>query len=331
MLFRSLYWLLEPNRQSAATNGFEERAVERGEVLFSNKDMPKYDPTKSLLCANCHGADAGGGQAPFVVTPAAQGDENARPIQVAWKAPALNNVFSRFDDEQVHTILVYGRPGSPMPAWGVAGGGPKNEQAITDLMAYLHSIQLSAKDAAKVASAAPKKYIAEQQGYVDAAQGEVADAQKALAEATTPEAKATAQQSLADAQFALTRSQARYDEMSKASEGQLLFETNCARCHTKTWSYYDPSNPKIPDIPPAGSGALGPSLRGGSVLLQFPGQPADDATTPGFQKQYDWVAVGAAINKPYGVRGISSGQMPHMGIILTKAQIEAIIRYERSL
>ena len=130
-----LYWLLEPNRQSAATSGFEERAVERGEVLFSNKDMPKYDPTKSLLCANCHGADAAGGQAPFVVTPAAQGDENARPIQVAWKAPALNNVFSRFDDEQVHTILVYGRPGSPMPAWGVAGGGPKNEQAITDLIA----------------------------------------------------------------------------------------------------------------------------------------------------------------------------------------------------
>ena len=59
--------------------------------------------------------------------------------------------------------------------------------------------------------------------------------------------------------------------------------------------------------------------------------PADDATTPGFQKQYDWVSVGAAVNKPYGVRGISSGQMPHMGIILTKAQIEAIIRYERSL
>ena len=124
---------------------------------------------------------------------------------------------------------------------------------------------------------------------------------------------------------------ARYDEMRNAGEGQLLFETNCARCHTKSWSYYDPSNPKIPDIPPAGSGALGPSLRAGSVLLQFPGEPADSTTTPGFQKQYDWVAVGAGINKPYGVRGISSGQMPHMGIILTKAQIEAIIKYERSL
>lgn len=326
-----LYWLVEPGRQASATKGFEERAIERGEVLYSNKDMPNYDPAKSLLCANCHGADAGGGQAPFVVTPAAQGNENARPIQVAWKAPALNTVFSRFDADQVHNILVYGRPGSPMPAWGVAGGGPKNEQAITDLIAYLESIQLSSAKAGQVATAATKKYVAEQKTFVTAAQQNLDDAKAALAEATTPAARATAQQAVVDAEFALTRSEARYDEMRNADEGQLLFETNCARCHTKSWSYYDPSNPKIPTIPPAGSGALGPSLRGGSVLLQFPGLPADDPATPGFQKQYDWVAVGAGVNKPYGVRGISSGQMPHMGIILTKAQIEAIIKYERAL
>ena len=326
-----LYWLVEPNRQESAAIGFEERAVERGEVLYSNKDMPNYDGAKSLLCANCHGADGGGGQAPFVVTPAAQGNESARPISVAWKAPALNTVFSRFDEEQVHNILVYGRPGSPMPAWGVAGGGPKNEQAITDLMAYLESIQLSAQDAGKQATAATKKYVAEQKTYVEQAQQNLTDAQTALAEAKTPEERTTAQADVAAAELALARSEARYDEMRNAGEGQLLFETNCARCHTKSWSYYDPSNPKIPDIPPAGSGALGPSLRAGSVLLQFPGEPADSTTTPGFQKQYDWVAVGAGINKPYGVRGISSGQMPHMGIILTKAQIEAIIKYERSL
>lgn len=326
-----LYWLVEPNRQASASKGFEERAVERGEVLYSNKDMPNYDPAKSLLCANCHGADAAGGQAPFVVTPAAQGNESARPIQVAWKAPSLNDVFSRFDEEQIHTVLVYGRPGSPMPAWGVAGGGPKNEQAITDLIAYLKHIQVSSKEAGARASAAPKKYVAEQKAFVTASQQNLADAQEALAEATTPEERTAAQQAVVDAEFALTRSEARYAEMRDASEGQLLFETNCARCHTKAWSYYDPSNPKIPDIPPAGSGALGPSLRAGSVLQQFPGLPADDPATPGFQKQYDWVAVGAGINKPYGVRGISSGQMPHMGIILTKAQIEAIIKYERSL
>jgi hypothetical protein len=33
----------------------------------------------------------------------------------------------------------------------------------------------------------------------------------------------------------------------------------------------------------------------------------------------------------YGVRGISSGRMPHFGAVLSKQQIEAIMAYERSL
>ena len=33
--------------------------------------------------------------------------------------------------------------GTPMPAWGIEGGGPKNDQAISDIVAYLKSIQLS--------------------------------------------------------------------------------------------------------------------------------------------------------------------------------------------
>ena len=329
-----LYWLVEPARQDAAVIGFDERAVERGAVLFANDTMPAYEAAKSLLCANCHGADGGGGAAPFVVTPAAQGNESARPISVSWKAPALNNVFYRFDDTQVHNILVYGRPGSPMPAWGVLGGGPKNDQAITDLMAYLHSIQISPAKAKATATAAPAKYKAEQAGSVKIAETNLETATAALSALpanATPEARSAAESAVTGATFALSRSKARSTEMKNASEGQLLFETNCARCHTKTWSYFDPSNPLIPDVPPAGSGALGPSLRGGSVLLQFPGTPIDDSTTPGFQKQYEWIAVGAAINKAYGVRGISSGQMPHAGLFLTKAQIESIVRYERGL
>ena len=34
-----------------------------------------------------------------------------------------------------------------MQAWGVAGGGPKNAQAISDIVAYLLTIQLSPEDA----------------------------------------------------------------------------------------------------------------------------------------------------------------------------------------
>jgi hypothetical protein len=87
----------------------------------------------------------------------------------------------------------------------------------------------------------------------------------------------------------------------------------------------------VPEPAPPGSGALGPSLRDGSTLEQFPGLPADSADTPGFQKQYEWIAEGAEEHKGYGVRGISTGRMPHFGAILTKDQIDAIIRYERNL
>ncbi len=329
-----LYWLVEPARQEAAVIGFDERAVERGAVLFANDTMHEYDSAKSLLCANCHGADGAGGAAPFVVTPAAQGSETARPIKVSWKAPSLNNVFYRFDDAQVHNILVYGRPGTPMPAWGIAGGGPKNEQAITDLMAYIRSIQISPTRAKATATAATTKFKAEQAGYVKAAESNLTATTEALAALpanATPQVRSAAESAVTGAQAALARSEASSEAAKNASEGALLFETNCARCHTNTWSYFDPSNPLIPDLPLAGSGALGPSLRGGTVLLQFPGTPIDNSATPGFQKQYEWISVGAGVNKAYGVRGISSGQMPHMGLFLTKAQIESIVRYERGL
>ena len=46
-------------------------------------------------------------------------------------------------ENQVNHIITYGRPGTPMPAWGIEGGGPKNDQAISDLVEYLKSIQLS--------------------------------------------------------------------------------------------------------------------------------------------------------------------------------------------
>ena len=41
--------------------------------------------------------------------------------------------------------------------------------------------------------------------------------------------------------------------------------------------------------------------------------------------------MGVEANKGFGVRGISSGRMPHFGNILSKQQIDAIIDFERSL
>jgi hypothetical protein len=73
-----------------------------------------------------------------------------------------------------------------------------------------------------------------------------------------------------------------------------------------------------------GGGAYGPNLTDGREIEQFPG--AD-----GPKDQYDFIADGVRRNDQYGVRGISSGRMPHFGKILTKQQIQAIVEYERSL
>ena len=70
--------------------------------------------------------NATGGVAPYTVTDPTTGEVTA----VDWMAPALNTVLYRFDEDEVRYIITYGRPGSPMSAWGLEGGGPMNAQQI---------------------------------------------------------------------------------------------------------------------------------------------------------------------------------------------------------
>ena len=128
-----LYWLQEPSQLSGWEGQFDEISVGRGEEQF----LPSAEG--GLGCADCHGGmEATGGSAPHVLT-----DANGNFVeQVDWKAPALNMLMYRYDEEEVRELLVYGRPFSPMPAWGVEGNGPLNEQQIGDLIAYIESIQL---------------------------------------------------------------------------------------------------------------------------------------------------------------------------------------------
>ena len=66
---------------------------------------------------------------------------------MSWKAPALQTVLLKFSDDEVRYIITYGRPFSPMSPWGLAGGGPMNDQQIDSIVAYLHSIQLTPEQA----------------------------------------------------------------------------------------------------------------------------------------------------------------------------------------
>ena len=330
-----LYFLVEPNREKTAEDDFNARAVTRGATLFANTQSEHYDPTRSLLCADCHGVDGKGGSTYFVIKsedPACdttkgvtnKTPEECLPKQVTWQAPPLDVALLRYDKQQVHDIITYGRPGTPMPAWGVKSGkGVLNEQGVKDLVAYVESIQTTPAEAKKRFSVETIRKKAAKD--VKGARKTLADAESALAETTDPDERADAEQKVTDAQTALDNAVAYDEHVQSASDGELVFESQCARCHTKGWSYYDPLDPSAAPAPgPQGGGAYGPNLTDGSEERQFPGKAGPD-------NQYDWVANGKPANEAYGIRGISSGRMPHFINILSKEEIEAVVTYERSL
>src|SRR4051794_457218 len=187
-----LYWIAEPNRQAGAKKYFADRAANAtfhhgqpvgGGALFAPTAEGGFN------CAGCHGgASAIGGQVAYTLTDPKTG----KLRQVQWKAPALNTATLRFTDDQLKDVLTYGRPFSPMPAWGLDGGGPMNDQQITNLIAYLHKIQIS-KKAARAAST--KAADAERQRLLGLGDS-LAAAQAKLAAATTDDDKKTAQEAV---------------------------------------------------------------------------------------------------------------------------------------
>ena len=141
-----LYWAREPGRQAGAERGFDNRAVKRGWSLFQPTDSPEHGA--HFGCAGCHGPVGEGGSTRYTMT-----DYLGRTRTVDWEAPALDTVRLRFDRDETRRIIVYGRPNTPMPAWGTEGGGPLNDQQVDDLVAYIESIQLSSEDAKAKAKA----------------------------------------------------------------------------------------------------------------------------------------------------------------------------------
>lgn len=136
-----IYFLNETDRQESSEHRFEEIAVERGHEWWL-----EYE------CWRCHGDDGNGGGAPFV--------EPRSGIATTWAAPSLNDILYRYTEEETRFWIVYGRPGTPMPAWGTEGGGPLNSQQIDELVAYIGSIQLPQQEVlAKAGSAVTRETL----------------------------------------------------------------------------------------------------------------------------------------------------------------------------
>ena len=227
------YWVLEPDRQAGAQEGWDKRFASWGAELFAPTAEGGFN------CAGCHGGMAGvGGEAPFTVTDDITGEVTA----VNWKAPAVNTVFYKFDESEVEFILNYGRPFSPMSPWGVVGGGPMTSQQIETLIEYMKSIQIP-RDGCLPDELGGEEYFDVQlceSGELPASEQETI--QTALDNAMAADPSIT----LGEAVFNLELGSGTY---------------SCARCHTLGWSYGDPGI--------TGQGAYGLNLTGGSTNSAF--------------------------------------------------------------
>lgn len=124
-----IYYLSEFDRQEGFVEEFAEASLERGHEVWDE-----------FGCGDCHGATGGGGVAAYL-------EERSKVNVSGWAAPALDDIFFRYDRDEVRFWITYGRANSPMPAWGLEGGGALNSQQIDDLLNYIGSFQIPQQDA----------------------------------------------------------------------------------------------------------------------------------------------------------------------------------------
>jgi cbb3-type cytochrome c oxidase subunit III len=141
-VFIPAYWLPEVDRQEHFQERFQEEAEHRGMLIYSqapeldeDADAVSFKEIEEAIqlgqnCAFCHGGNLAGGPVPTGYVDPLTGEE------VEYNAPSLDDVFQRWDEEVIRFTIERGRPGTPMPAWGVEYGGPMNEQAVSDVIAY---------------------------------------------------------------------------------------------------------------------------------------------------------------------------------------------------
>ncbi len=300
-----LYWLAEGGRQEGMVAHMQDIFQTRGEETY----------VTGAQCVGCHGPEGVGGSTNYVIT-----DENGEFLQqVTWNAPALNTVLWRFSQAEVRDVLVYGRPGTPMAAWGVVGGGALSDQQLDNVIDYLWTVQLTREEM--------------DQQVMDAVGGR----SKPLADrlAAVKKENGTLKDPLAY--------ECPSDEFACLSEadnlllGEILFNMGesggayaCARCHVPGAAFGQPWQP----VQETGRSRFAPSLIG----------IENDLT---IKQHFALVMSGTEYGKLYGNRQQGSGRMPGFGInpnngdtkvpqlgaggMLSPEEVWAIVVYERSL
>ncbi|HWL38140.1 MAG TPA: cytochrome c [Frankiaceae bacterium] len=154
-LYLPIYFVFfENQRSNDAALEQREESIERGAFIYAQAEPGAHGFQAG--CARCHGTFAGGGVVP-------QYKANADAEATDYPVPNLHEIFKRQMIDQnksvrdayrfVYDTIAQGRPGTPMPTWGLGYGGPMNDQQIEDVVNFLISIQegLPEEDAAELA------------------------------------------------------------------------------------------------------------------------------------------------------------------------------------
>ena len=340
-----LYWLGEPGRQEGLVVFTDRVFADRGGELYE----------EGANCQACHGPEGVGGSTEVSLTD----DEGNFVATVAWRAPALNTVLSRYSEDEVLHVLNYGRNGV-MPAWGGPGGGPLTEQQLEYLIHYMRRVQIPESEIREIVDEGVEEGVAEFLGVdvdddiaeVKAWLAEVADIvenARAMALADDPSLPGDAE-AIRFAGLELLSSGEAPDSELYWDYGSILFNNPaaggtyaCARCHTLGWSYdatVDGDDSRDGHVGPIldeyvnGGGFFGANLTGGTTLQQFASAESHSS----------FIAQGQTIGQTYGEGGSGdTGQMPGWGPriddglgvtypeVLTQDQIDAIVAFERNL
>ncbi|MGZ4139488.1 MAG: c-type cytochrome [Actinomycetota bacterium] len=127
-LWLPAYWWHEPARLASKQKAIAAETVDQGKQQFVS------------LCAQCHGTDASGGIRDYVID----------GVSHKYAEPPLKYIYDRYTkggrNQDEITQIIYdainrGRPGTPMPTWGLAFGGPLNSRQVDTIVAFLQSIQ----------------------------------------------------------------------------------------------------------------------------------------------------------------------------------------------
>jgi mono/diheme cytochrome c family protein len=192
-----LYWLAEPGRQEGAAISYRGDPDDDSDWgIFANRGQGLY---LEYGCGDCHGGVAGGFRDHILLDP----DTGEFVAQVPWKAPALDTVALRYDRDEIEFILNYGRPGTPMQAFGAPGGGALTTQQIDNLIDYLFAIALDDDSVQQAATVEIERSL-----------------------------EAGEFESLGEAVFNLG-----------LNSGFAGGAYSCGRCHTAGWSYGQPLEP----------------------------------------------------------------------------------------